>query len=195
MVEEVRKRGRPRLTDEEKRQRAVEKNARQRKKPGPKPRVPLPPLEEPVKRANGRPSGFRPEFAERARLMAKAGFTDMQMAEELDISIRTFYSWTARYPEFLQALKMGKEVPDEKIERTLFHKACGYSYETEKVVVDKGEVVRVKVVEHVPPDTTAMIFWLKNRRADTWRDKKEVELNSHEAWLAKVAALEGEVSE
>ena len=56
----------------------------------------------------------------------------------------------------------------------MFHKAVGYSFDSEKVFQFQGEVVRAKTREHVPPDTTAMIFWLKNRRPHDWREKMDV---------------------
>lgn len=208
MAEAPKKRGRPRLTEAEKKRRAAEKAARPRNKPGPKPgskrkatpkAKPAPVVMlndegiggEETKRGRGNPGKWKPEYVEQARKLAEAGFTDKQMADWFEISTVTFYAWTARHPDFLNAIKISKKVPDDKIERTLFHRACGYSFESEKIFNNQGEIIRVSTVEHVPPDPTSMIFWLKNRRPDKWRDKKEVDLNPHEDWLSKVAALEG----
>ncbi len=107
--------------------------------------------------------------------MCELGATDDEVAKALGVCVRTLYRWQSQHPEFCQALKAGKEVADNRIERALYHKAAGYTYDSEKIFQNNGEVVRVKITEHVPPDTTAMIFWLKNRRPDLWRDKREVD--------------------
>ena len=70
-------------------------------------------------------------------------------------------------------------------------------WSTEKIFCSRGKVIRVETVEHYPPDTTAMIFWLKNRQPDRWRDRAEVEhqhlfnfigmLPSEEEWRARYA--------
>ena len=70
-------------------------------------------------------------------------------------------------------LKSGKEVADNRVERSLYNRAVGYTFDSEKVFQHQGEIVRAKTVEHVPPDTTAGIFWLKNRKPAEWRDKIE----------------------
>ena len=73
------------------------------------------------------------------------------------------------------ALKRGKVIADGNIADRLYQRAMGYSHETEKIFCSNGQVTRVPCVERFPPDTTAQIFWLKNRRPDLWRDKREVE--------------------
>jgi hypothetical protein len=82
--------------------------------------------------------------------------------------------------EFLRTLKAGKEVADARVERSLYNRAVGYSYDSEKIFMPAGakEPVRVPIVVHVPPDVTAQIFWLKNRDPARWRD----------AWNIDVAA-------
>lgn len=125
-------------------------------------------------RKPGRPSGYRPEYCREAEKLCANGATDMELAEHFGVTDRTIYRWKAAHPEFSQALKSGKDLADERVERSLYHKAVGYTYETEKVFQYQGEIVRTRVVEHVPPDTTAAIFWLKNRRAHAWRDRAEV---------------------
>jgi hypothetical protein len=120
-----------------------------------------------------RPTGFKPEYCEQAEKLCKLGATDIELADFFEVSDRTIYRWQAQYPEFCQALKAGKDHADERVERSLFHKATGYSYDSEKIFQYEGQVVRAPIREHVPPDTTAMIFWLKNRRPEQWRDKTE----------------------
>lgn len=122
----------------------------------------------------GRPSDFKPEFCQEAEEQCRNGATDEELADYFDVSTRTIYRWKAAYPEFCQALKTGKETADERVERSLYAKAVGYTFDSEKVFQFQGQIVRAPVKEHVPPDTTAAIFWLKNRRAENWRDKSEV---------------------
>lgn len=123
----------------------------------------------------GRPSSYKPEYAEQAEKLCKLGATDADLAEFFGVSDRTIYRWSGEFPAFCQALKAGKDVSDERVERSLYHKAVGYTFDSEKVFQHQGQVVRAKTREHTPPDTTAAIFWLKNRRPDEWRDVNRTE--------------------
>jgi hypothetical protein len=80
-------------------------------------------------------------------------------------------------PEFLHALKLGKKEVDERVERSLYQRAVGYSYDAVKIFLPYGskEPVYAPYIEHVPPDTTAAIFWLKNRCPSQWRDAWQLE--------------------
>jgi hypothetical protein len=71
------------------------------------------------------------------------------------------------------AVKKAKAVSDDKIERSLFERATGYSVPDVHVSTVNGQIVKTSVIKHYPPDVTAMILWLKNRRPDVWRDKRE----------------------
>lgn len=113
---------------------------------------------------------------------ARDGLTNDQIAHNIGIARSTLYGWQNKYPEIREALRKGKEVVDREVENALFNRALGYSYveeqETEEVSPE-GEVT-TKVTSrtrHVSGDTTAMIFWLKNRKPKEWRDKKEMEVS------------------
>jgi hypothetical protein len=96
--------------------------------------------------------------------------------EAFDVSVVTIDSWKIRYPEFLGPLKAGKEEADKRVERSLYQRAVGYSYNAVKIFCDKnGNVTKVPYKEHVPPDVTAQIFWLKNRDPAKWRDAWQLE--------------------
>ena len=124
----------------------------------------------------GRPSGFKPEFAEQAAKLARLGATDMQVADFFGVETRTIYRWKNEFPKFCQALKVGKDELDQQVERSLYHRAVGFEHEAVKIFCAKdGQVTSVPYREIVPPDTTACIFWLKNRRKEDWRDKTDVE--------------------
>lgn len=126
----------------------------------------------------GRPSPYRKEYVEQARQLATFGATDIEIADFFGVSDRTIYRWADQHKDFCQALKLGRDEVDERVQRSLYHKATGYSFEAEKIFCDKGRVTRVKYREHVPPDTTACIFWLKNRRKAEWRDRQPEEQSS-----------------
>jgi len=155
----------------------------------------LPP-DDPVDQV-GRPSSYKTEFAEQARKLCELGATDIEIADFFEVSDRTVYRWQLKYPEFCQALKAGKEAADDRVERSLYHKATGYTFESEKIFQFQGEIVRAQTREHVPPDTVSMIFWLKNRRPELWRDKTE-QVIRHEIHqmsdddLARIAATGSE---
>jgi hypothetical protein len=129
------------------------------------------------RKKSGRPCSYNPEFAEQARKLCEKGFTDYELAQFFEIHRATLYRWMHAHPEFCDAIKTGKEISDERVERTLYEKATGYTFDSEKIFQFKGKVVRAQTVEHIPPDTTAAIFWLKNRRPEQWRDKIAANLN------------------
>lgn len=122
-----------------------------------------------------RPSDYDPKFCQQAAKLCAQGATDKEVAEYLEVSDRTIYRWKAQYPKFCQALKTAKDIADDRVERSLYNRAVGYSFESEKVFQFQGEICRADVVEHVPPDVTAAIFWLKNRKPEQWRDVKALE--------------------
>ena len=121
----------------------------------------------------GRPSKYRPEFCEQAKKLVALGATDLQLANFFEVSEQTIYTWKQNYSEFLEALKLSKELCDSQVERSLFQRAMGYSHPEVKVFQSNGEIITHEVIKHYPPDTTAMIFWLKNRNPQEWRDRVE----------------------
>lgn len=124
----------------------------------------------------GRPTKYKPEYVEQARkLCSVKAFTDFELAQFFEIDKSTLYDWQVAHPEFREAILSGKQAPDDRVERSLYERALGYSVKTEKLFNDKGNVVRAETIEHYPPDTTAAIFWLKNRRPAEWRDKQDIE--------------------
>jgi hypothetical protein len=122
-----------------------------------------------------RPTKYKAEFAKIAESMAKLGATDIEIADALDIEARTLYRWKAENRVFCQAVKAGKDVADERIERSLYARANGYEHDEVDIRVVGGAVVQTPIRKFYPPDTTAAIFWLKNRKPAEWRDKQETE--------------------
>lgn len=109
---------------------------------------------------------------------ARDGLSDEQLADKMGICTSTFYAWKNKYPEISEALKEGKDVADRKVENALYKRACGFEYEevtTERDEIN-GKMITKRVTKFYPPDPTSMIFWLKNRKPDEWRDKRETEV-------------------
>lgn len=127
----------------------------------------------------GRPSTYRDEFAPQAKKLAALGATDIEVADFFGVDVRTVYRWKHDYPEFCQALNAGKDKADERVVNSLYQRAVGYEQDAVKIFMpaNASEPVYAGYREKIAPDTTAAIFWLKNRRPGEWRDKQEVDQN------------------
>ena len=104
---------------------------------------------------------------------ARDGLTDEQIAHNMGISVATLYNWKNEHLEILESLKRGKEVVDRMVENALLKRALGYEYEEVSEKFEGGVLTERKVTKkQVTPETTAQIFWLKNRKPIDWRDKR-----------------------
>ena len=158
------------------------------KKRGPKPKPKLEATTEPeepagetVRRGRGRPLGtfnkYKPEFAKAAKFLCARGATNPVLADFFGVHTQTIVDWNAQHEEFATALREGKaEIFDPLVERSLAQRALGYSVDVLEVKYVGKDAERVEdiVRKHYPPDTTACIFWLKNRQPDKWRDVHDV---------------------
>jgi hypothetical protein len=122
----------------------------------------------------GRPSDYGRVDLDQARILAEKGFTDQELADFFGVVRSTISLWKKEHPEFSDALKLGKEAADRKVERSLFERATGYSHPDTHFSAYEGIVTETPTTKVYPPDTTAAIFWLKNRKPDEWRDRQEV---------------------
>jgi hypothetical protein len=122
----------------------------------------------------GRPSPYVSEYAHIASVMCSTGATDLELAQAFGVTTRTITTWKARHPEFLLAIGEAKKLPNDRVERALYHRAIGYSHEATKIVTNGSQIVAVNYIEHVPPETQAARLWLLNRDPTSWRDKQEV---------------------
>lgn len=136
-----------------------------------------------------RPSLYSEELNERAEQLARLGATDAEIAEAIGVHEATIYEWKNKFPKFSEAIKRGKIPADCEVANALFTKATGsewveeqaikvksVKYENGKRVSEDERVEVVEVTRRAPPDTTAGIFWLKNRRSQDWRDKRDIEV-------------------
>ena len=94
-----------------------------------------------------------------------------------DVCLSAIQKWKRQREEFRNALKVGKAEADNRVERSLYERANGYSYDAVKIFMPAGakEPVYAPYVEHMPPDVTACIFWMKNRMPERWRDVQNVD--------------------
>lgn len=134
-----------------------------------------------------RTSNFKPAYVDQARKLCALGATDREVAEFFGVTERTVNNWKLSHPRFFQALKQGKDEADERVVQSLYRKAIGYTFDSEKVFQHEGGIIRAPIVEHVPPSDTAAIFWLKNRQPYEWRDKREVEHSGKDGAAIQIA--------
>lgn len=136
------------------------------------------PRHEPeVRRKIGAPTLYKAEYANIAERMCLLGATNKDLAAAFNVRLSTIDDWAAKHPLFAGALKLGKGQADVRVSRSLYQRAVGYHYDAVKIFLPAGAKAPVIVpyAEHVPPDTTAAIFWLKNRDPAHWRDAWQIE--------------------
>lgn len=127
--------------------------------------------------AGGRPTKYQTAYAEGARRLAMLGATDQEVADFYEVDVATIYRWKIAHREFCEALSAGKELADARVERSLYQRAIGYDQQAVKIFMPAGrdDPVYAEYRERIAPDTTAAIFWLKNRKPREWRDRQEVD--------------------
>src|SRR5882757_639610 len=118
----------------------------------------------------GRPSLYEPEFAEQAFELCLAGATNRDLADTFEVGHSTIDNWLQKHPEFAQSVKRGRGLADGRVAHGLYSRAIGYTYETTRVLLHRGELITVPHTVHKPPDVRACTFWLRNRRPQQWRD-------------------------
>lgn len=139
--------------------------------------VVVPPPEEPKDRW-GRPTKFRPEYVAIVRILCEEGFTDREIAEELEINRATLYEWKRRHPELAAVLKIGKQLADDRVDRTAYELAVGYTTTVTETLKLRDQYGNEKLVTHtrevtIPPDKDMVKWWQKNRDPENWKDKTE----------------------
>lgn len=123
----------------------------------------------------GRPTKYKEEYEEEVYKLCLLGATDKEIANFFNVDEATINRWKEKYEKFCESLKAGKIDADSVIAQKLFHRAKGYEHREDKIFNNNGEPLIVPTTKHYPPDTTAAIFWLKNRRPAEWRDKQDIE--------------------
>ena len=136
--------------------------------------------------SGGRPTSFKPEFIKQAKKLAELGATDRDAADFFEVSESTLNLWKLKNRAFSESLKIGKEIADQRVEQSLYRRALGYSHDAVKIMTVGKDVHIQPFVEHFPPDTTAAIFWLKNRRPDKWRDVSRSEITGKDGGAIEI---------
>ena len=121
---------------------------------------------------------------------ARDGLIDKQVAKNMGVADSTLRGWKRRFPEIAEALRKGKEVVDREVENALYKRALGYWVtETETTTYSDGTTKTTEKRRHIVPDTTAQIFWLKNRKPDQWRENNDLTLTPSNGVLESLMEL------
>jgi hypothetical protein len=128
-----------------------------------------------MKGGKGRPSDYEELDLDQVRVLLEKGWTDQELADFFKKSRTTISTWKKVHADFLDTVNLGKDEADRKVERSLFERATGYACAETHITVIGGKVVKTPLVKRYPPDPASMIFWLKNRKPGSWREKTEVQ--------------------
>lgn len=120
-----------------------------------------------------RPTKYKEEYAKQAEKLCALGATDADLADFFEVSVSTLNLWKIEHKGFSESLKLGKEPADNRVKNALYHRALGYSHPEDDIKNINGEIVITPTIKHYPPDTTACIFWLKNRLPEEFRANPE----------------------
>ena len=130
-----------------------------------------------AKRPIGRPTKYKHEYAEQTYKLCLLGATDEEIANFFDVNVATINRWKNDFPEFCESIRKGKILADANIADRLYRRAMGYEAPDVDIRVVEGEIIETPLTKYYPPDTTAAIFWLKNRQRSKWRDKVDNEVS------------------
>lgn len=140
----------------------------------------------------GRPTKYKDEYDDQVYKLCLLGATDKDIASFFEVCEATINNWKLEFPTFLESLKRGKEIADIDVAKKLFDRATGavvkqqQAHKLKRTVYVNGrkseeyeEIEIVDLEQEQPPDTTALIFWLKNRKSSMWRDKVDHDITTN----------------
>jgi hypothetical protein len=128
----------------------------------------------------GRPSRYNSDFHPKAaKSLCAKGATIAELAAAFDVAISTIWLWKISHPEFFESCRLGLEAATDRVERSMFERAVGYTHDSVKIFLPAGagKPVYAPYLKHVPPDPRAGEFWLTNRAPDRWKHKQNIEHN------------------
>lgn len=144
---------------------------------------------------DGRPTDYKEEYNDLAFKYCLLGADDKTLASYFEVAVATINNWKKDYPEFLVSIKAGKDEADANVGNSLYQRACGYSHIDTKFATHEGKITDTKeYTKHYAPDPVSMIFWLKNRQKDKWRDKTEQDINIKGDLASMIEASRGRVN-
>lgn len=123
----------------------------------------------------GAPTKYQDSHDKQAYKLCLLGATDAELADFFEVNEDTINEWKKVHDTFSVSIKRGKFQADANVATKLFKRATGYQHPDTDIKMYEGQIITTEVIKHYPPDTTAGIFWLKNRQPKKWRDKQEVE--------------------
>lgn len=144
------------------------------------------------KRPIGRPTKYKPEYAEQAYKLCLLGAIDTDMADFFNVDVSTLNNWKNEFPEFLESIKKGKMLADANVASRLYQRAMGYEAPDVDIRAVGGEIIQTPMTKYYPPDTPAAIFWLKNRQRGKWSDKTELDVKSSDGSMTPSVRLDAE---
>lgn len=124
-------------------------------------------------KGGGRKSSYRAEYAEQAEQLCQMGFTDQMLGDFFGVNESTINRWKLQHQEFLQALRVGKEVADDAVERAVFQAIIGFSRREQKVVGSGEDAYVIEIEKYYPPQAGVGIRWLSARRPEQYRENRE----------------------
>lgn len=137
-----------------------------------------------VKKTRGRNDSFHPYYIEFVnRICASTGADNVALTKIFGVTEPTLYNWMRKYPAFKEAIQEGKDFYNIYVaEKRLQKRVEGYSYYEEHVyeTLDKDGVkhkLKKRIKKQIPPDTTAIIFFLTNRMGHRWQHVRNIEKN------------------
>lgn len=144
----------------------------------------------------GRPTLYREEYVRQAEKLCELGATDQEIADFFEVDVSTIYRWKNEHSDFCDAIKVAKEAADNRVERSLYQRAIGYEQDEVKIFMPANAEAPVYAPYRakITPDTTAAIFWLKNRRSQEWRDRQTIEHEGEVALIDRLKAAQDRAS-
>lgn len=138
----------------------------------------------------GRPTLYKPEYDEQARKLCLLGATDAELGDFFEVSEDTINEWKKVYPEFSVSVKKGKTQADANVADRLYQRAMGFEHAEVDIRVVDHQIIQTPITKVYAPDTTAGIFWLKNRQRAKWRDKVDTEITGADGGAIQVERIE-----
>ena len=136
-----------------------------------------------------RPTKYKEEYAKQAEKICKLGATDRDLSEFFEVSESTINLWKLQHEDFSESIKVGKEPANERVKMALYHRAIGYSHPDVDIKMFEGQIIKTDTVKYYPPDTTALIYWTKNRMPEEFRQNPEETGSGADKLVEAVASL------
>jgi hypothetical protein len=123
---------------------------------------------------------------------AIGGASDKEIAAAIKISVETLRRWRRDRIEFLNGTRVTNDEMAEAARMSLYRRAVGFTYKSERVFVTRGKIIRVLTTEHVIPDVKAA-FKILQAYDPAFREKTEVK--STFSWANLIAETDRYLAE